>query len=241
MTGTASAVKYHVSDVLQDQHPYNAEQSELLEQAAEAQTLARGGQPPTPASLVQRMRQIFDELKHPHIFDEQDPLKLRDRVDGTARQVHALVREGDHLPVQDREVVKQEADNILGVLDRISETVQPRILAMQTEQRPQQQQRQTVHDMEIARLLMKQLVAMLNVLKSDEFKHASARRCGAVAACMKQDLETVSFHLTRQPDVRQLLAPTRDWLLELLNAILERAAACEAQEQRQAGAGECHG
>jgi hypothetical protein len=240
--------------------------------AAEAQTLARGGQPPTPASLnfiVQRMRQIFDEIKHPDFFGEQDPLKLRDRVDGTARQVHALAREGDHLPVQDREVVKQVADNILSVLDKISETVQARALAMQTEQqvkqaraaqagrqqqqqpvspqtkaRQQQQQQQTAdpasgpHDIEIAQLLSKQLVAMLNVLKSDNFEQASARQRGAVAARMKQDLESVSGHLTRQPaDVRQLLAPTRDKLLEFLNAILETAVASEAQEQRQAGAG----
>jgi hypothetical protein len=205
--------------------------------------------PPQPASLnfiVQRMRQVFEEIKGPEFMGSSDPARLRDHIAAAARQVHALSREGQHLPDEQRQVVEQVANNIMSVLTKLAESAARTPAQQQAPQAPPQQQRSpqageaarrqtaaVAGDVRVGQLLSRQLVAMLNVLKSEQFAAAAPPQRMAVAKKMLEDLDKMAVTIQEQPaDVAELLQPTYSKLREYVIAFADVSAKEEAQNKQ---------
>jgi len=243
-----------------------------LARGAASQTEAEEEQP-QPASLnfiITRMRGVFEVIRSPQFLQEPDPEKFRAAIADAAKDVHCLTLESEHLPADQQEVVHQVAKNIVEVLSKMAQAVeQSRQSQRQTQapsaaaatavgQRPVVQQRgqqaagQPVdsREVEIAQQMSRQLVAMLNVLKSEEFEAAPPLQRRALAQRMRNDLDVMGERLSAQVEqVQEMLEPTRLKLVEFVDAVLQmtaepaevtRAAPQQAASREPASAAAAH-
>jgi len=79
---------------------------------------------PTPASLqfvVTRLRNVFETVRSPTVLGEENPIRRLELLAAARREADVLATEGQRLPADQREIVAQVVDNVVGVIEKLAE------------------------------------------------------------------------------------------------------------------------
>lgn len=208
-------------------------------QATSPQRSAQGAaatetQAPTPASLqfiVSRLRNVFETVRSPTVIQEANPAKRLELLATARREADALAQEGQLLPADQREVVAQVVDNVVAVIQKLADASRSE-LQRENEGAISQEAAAAAGTPQsgyaVAEALSKQLAAILNVLKSQDFEGAASDEQAIVARKMLGDVERIGRMLAQQPaEVKSELEPARAKIERYLNLLLAKAGESE--------------